>query len=225
MNQPIRHSWSDCKLAFISGLSNPESCRLSEQQHQLLSQLAKPEHSTLFLNFPYIDHQYKSDDSACPPGKMPGLTAASVSNAWQFLKLRSSSYRSRLREHWQSITQSCRSLNLISLSSGFEIIRYCVTATAKDCKLNILSLGTVALGPIRFEATIRGVTDAVGKSASTPIGQVQCLAGTRDWISRSLNWSKLACSYVPNVGHMDYLESPQSRRMIEEWACSSISAS
>lgn len=218
LSEPIRHAWADCKLAIISGLSNPNCCRLAERQYSLLKQLNSTTSSTLFLNFPYIDRQFEACDPACEPQSMPDLLSASMANSWQCVKLQFSGYRNLVRKHWQSITSSCRSLNLISLSSGLEIIRRCMVATAEGCRLNILALGSVSLGLIDLNANVKS-------SRWSAVESLQCITGSRDWISRCLNRSRLATRVAPNVGHMDYLESPYTRSIIEEWVCNSISAS
>ncbi len=217
LSEPIRHAWADCKLAIISGLSNPNCCRLAQQQYALLKELGCTTTSKLFLNFPYIDKQFEACDPACEPQAMPDLLSASMANSWQFVKLQFSGYRKVVRQHWQSITSSCRCLNLISLSSGLEIIRRCMVATAEGCSLNILALGSVSLGPITLISSEKATHWSAIKS-------LQCITGSRDWISRGLNRSGLATRLAPNVGHMDYLESSYTRSIIEEWVCSSISA-
>jgi len=188
------------RLVFVSGLSDPRTCRLTVAQQTLLSDQRFCERSILPLNFPFVDNMSASHS-------VPGLLRASLNNAGQYMALRRRSFVERCLPHWQALTQATGRLHLITLSCGLELVSQMIAAQQKGprptgqgamadrCEIRILALGPVA----------------------SRLPTVPCLTicGSRDRLS---TWFvRKPDETIPGLSHMDYVGSPLIRERIREW--------
>lgn len=132
---PVKHSWSQQKLVFLSGLSDPHTCALSQTQQQFLAQLEAK--NKVRQNFPYLPEFDKKHPS-------PNLLAASLANTKQYLLARSAEFRLAATEHWDALAGSCEELFVITLSCGLEIVNSCLIDGIRPRRLMLIALGPVA---------------------------------------------------------------------------------
>jgi len=143
---PAAHPFTELKVVWLSGLSDPATCALSASQRRFMDSLAVPDESKLYRNFPYVASQHARRD--------PPLWLASIRNARQFLAASHPSYR----VHWRALAASAASLVVITGSCGLEIFNHCVDAD--DPVRHVFALGPVAwTRPSVPHTLVRGTRD------------------------------------------------------------------
>ncbi|MEI8384161.1 MAG: hypothetical protein WCJ09_28895 [Planctomycetota bacterium] len=176
---PVIHPRTDVKVVLWSGLSDPTDCALSRTQLRFLDQLAVPDESKIYANFPYIK-PVRSEQAAIP------IVHASWRNLSQFLNARHSPYRDHAVKHWEALARSCRGLLVITISCGLEILNAALSSGVRPEVLEVLALGPVARRrPDASHLLVRGGRDYVLNPFFRDVDLV-----------------------VPDIGHMDYLEHP-----------------
>jgi len=193
------------RLAFVSGLSDPRCCRLTEAQQELLDRMAtacdRPhELSLVTRNFPFVER----GDVDRPE---PGLVSASRANAGQYRALRRTAFVDRCLPHWLALRRSSERLRIVTLSCGLELIDR-LEARAIGRGESPIDLKIAALGPV------------VGRR--TPLAPLT-ICGSRDLLSR---WFVPRPDVVvPGIGHLGYVVSPIVEEHLNRWLSDSISES
>lgn len=184
---PASHLPTRRKFALLSGLSDPESCALSDVQQQFLRQLPVDDTEKVLANFPY----QPGDGS---PRRSPSLICASWANGRQFWQASGRRYREAATRHWDALVGSCDDLTVITLSCGLEILNSCLVAGVRPAKLRIISLGPVARARPRAAHTL--------------------IQGSRDYVSKAFFWTPEVT--LPGVAHLNYLDSQQTIELINQ---------
>ena len=185
--EPTNHAPTERKIALLSGLSDPESCALSEVQRRFLDQLTVCDNEKVRSNFPY-----RPDD--CLPRTMPSLLSASWANGRQFWLASGDRYRTAATRHWNALVQSCDELTVITLSCGLEILNSCLVAGLRPKSLRIISLGPVA--------------------RARPSAVHTLIQGSRDYISKPF-FQKIEIA-LPGVGHLNYLDNVKTVEIVNQ---------
>ncbi|HEY9627839.1 MAG TPA: hypothetical protein V6C84_11100 [Coleofasciculaceae cyanobacterium] len=172
---PASLPYTPLKVAFLTGLSNPESCSLSRTYQQFMSELRCPEDWKVYLNFPYLPSAEDEENVS--------LLDASLSNFRQFLGAKSPSYRESAQRHLTSLCASADALFLVVGSCGLEILNQAWTEAIAPDRVNVVALGPVARQP--------------------PVASCMLIQGTQDYISRL--FFRTVDVRLPDVGHMDYV--------------------
>jgi hypothetical protein len=150
---PAHHLKTTYKIAFLTGLSNPRSCALSNVQKQFMKKLELSETYKLYLNFPYIPSEGEEHEP---------LWRASLHNTQQFLKV--SSYRMLAGEHLKRLAKTTDHLLVITGSCGLEILNVALTDEVKKKLLHVYALGPVAWQKPVYPCTlIQGSSDFISK--------------------------------------------------------------
>jgi hypothetical protein len=177
---PAHHLKSKYKIAFLTGLSNPQSCTLSKIQKQFMAALELPEIYKLYLNFPYIP---SGGEEREPPWK------ASLHNSLQFLTI--TSLRALIHTHLVHLANTTEHLILITGSCGLEILNAGLNDEVTKKILHVYALGPVA-------------QQNPDDSIQYPCTLIQ---GSSDLISK-LFFRNVAIQ-PSDVNHMNYLESKE----------------
>lgn len=178
LRPPVKHSFNKRKIVLMSGLSNPNSCRLSQLQRSFLDKLNATSNEVVQSNFPYL----VDESGETPP---PSLLTASINNGKQFLTARRSPYKESAIAHWQSLVDSCNELIVITLSCGLEIFNVCTSTGIQPDRMHVIALGPVA--------------------RNRPDAPHQLIRGGWDFVT--LPFFPTADMIIPRVGHMNYLEN------------------
>lgn len=187
------------RLAFITGLSNPESCQLSKIQREFLSGLSLPDESKLFLNFPYSE-DLANENNNVESEKDVSLWRASLNNGWQFISASTRNYRRLNAHHWKALMDSADLLLLIAGSCGLQLINSLLDESEFD-KVRVLAFGPTAWRRPRCKTVL--------------------VQGEKDWISKL--FFRDVDHVLPVVGHLDYLKNEQFRAIAIDWICSNVS--
>ena len=143
-NVPAYHSTTSVKVAIVTGLSDPESTRLSPDQMAFLDAMPMPEECKVRVNFPFLPT--RTSDHA------PSLAIASWNNGRQFLASQGRHFCDRAKPHWQALCDSTDRLLLVTGSCGHQMID-----GIRDCQnvpaVRVLALGSVRLGRCGFRST------------------------------------------------------------------------
>ncbi|MBI4785378.1 MAG: hypothetical protein HY785_29350 [Oscillatoriophycideae cyanobacterium NC_groundwater_1537_Pr4_S-0.65um_50_18] len=172
---PASLPYTPVKVAFLTGLSNPECCSLSRTYQQFMSELRCPESWKIYLNFPYIP---SAEDE-----EKVSLLNASMSNVRQFLGANSPLYRASAQRHLTSVFASADVLFLVVGSCGLEILNQAWTEAIAPDRVSVVALGPVARQP--------------------PAASCLLIQGTHDYISRL--FFRTVDVRLPDMGHMDYV--------------------
>ena len=172
---PIPLPYTPVKVAFLTGLSHPVSCRLSRDYQHFLAQLDCPEAWKMYLNFPYIPSQEDIDHV--------WIVTASLANVRQFLGARSPRYRQCAQRHLLNLLTSTDQVLLLVGSCGLEILNQAWTEAIAAHRITIVALGPVA--------------------CRRPQASGLLVQGSRDLISRC--FFQDVDVRLPDVGHMDYV--------------------
>jgi hypothetical protein len=200
LRPPIEWPHARIRIAWLTGLSDPQRCRLSEAQETFLRRLDAPEACKLYRNFPYLPCEGEA-----PP---PRLLRASLRDGRQFLAASgwrsktAASYRSAAVAHWQALARSTDRLLILVGSCGLEIVRRCLACPAGS----IADVRVAALGPVGW---------------ARPPCEALLVQGSRDYISRL--FFRRPDVLVPSVGHMDYLSSDRVFDAVNRWICDNTS--
>jgi hypothetical protein len=150
---PAHHPKTKCKIAFLTGLSNPKSCALSKAQKKFLAALELPEFYKLYLNFPYMPSEGEENEP---------LWKASLHNAQQFLN--TNSLRVLIQSHLTQLASTTDSLIFITGSCGLELLNVGLSDKAIKKVLHVYALGPVAWQKHNYPCTlIRGSSDHISK--------------------------------------------------------------
>lgn len=121
-------------LAWVSGLSNPRTCRLPAERIEFMQQIRQPDWRMLPMNFPY---QPALDLVAANSG----LLAASLHNGRQFAQDSFGWRRRELQANWRPIVESCDQLVIIAISCGMQLLL--------DAGIDRLAnVSLISLGPV-----------------------------------------------------------------------------
>jgi hypothetical protein len=151
---PTHHTSSPYKVAFLTGLSNPRSCALSNIQKHFLTSLEVPEHYKLYLNFPYLPSTGEENEP---------LWKASLHNTHQFFSI--ALHRTAARHHLENLASSTDALILITGSCGLEILNIALTSEVAKKLNHVYALGPVAWQqPVYPRTLLQGSSDYLSKS-------------------------------------------------------------
>jgi hypothetical protein len=184
--EPVRHWHTRRKLVFISGLSDPTTCALSEQQRRFLASLAMEESAKVYANFPFFP-------CADRPYRMPPLWLASWRNFQAFRRACSEKYLRLASPHWQALRASSDELLVVTLSCGLEIVNRLHERNPGP------PLEVVALGPVAWRR---------------PTGTHTLVQGSWDWISA--RFFAAPDVTISGLGHMSYLADCRVMALIQE---------
>jgi hypothetical protein len=208
------HSPTRWKLAIVTGLSNPECCALSSQQHRLLDRMVQtvfgktgmvPDGAIVRTNFPYASAEARTINK-------PHLVRASWANLTQYFRCRSKQHVTRCEPHWRSLFASTRELYLIAGSCGLELVLRGIHH-AQLSGGNLPRISILALGPVASRSAWRWVHESHYDLVT--------VRGTLDWIaSRSRRGEVVR---VPRLGHLGYWDHQQVETIACEWLRSRIS--
>jgi hypothetical protein len=150
---PAHYPATQYKIAFLTGLSNPNSCALSKVQKQFLARLELPEIYKLYLNFPYVLSKGEENEP---------LWKASLHNTQQFLNAHS--YKNFIRAHLVHLANTTEHLILIAGSCGLEILNVGLNDEATKKILHVYALGPVAWQKPGYPCIlIQGSSDYISK--------------------------------------------------------------
>ena len=192
---PATYDWKPVRIAIVTGLSNPESCCLSEDQRSLLNAVSDGQNSAILWNFPFIPDSVPRTDVR--------LLQASVANGLQFLRCGTSRYQQLATPHWKALAEATGCLLIVTGSCGIQLLS-CWSGVQKQAhagRIRALALGPVGSGQPEFPVTV--------------------VQGSHDWISRI--WFRNPDHVVNGVGHLDYWKNTQSREIVLRWLRDSIS--
>ncbi|MEN1678791.1 MAG: hypothetical protein AAGJ46_04320 [Planctomycetota bacterium] len=193
---PVRHSPSPLKIAFVSGLSDPQTCALSPEQQSFLSRVSAPDDFKVWSNFPYVA-------TTRQPAAQTPLLRASWNNASQFLTAGRPWYRDAARRHLQSLVASTDSLVLVTISCGLEIVARALPGLVFEGQLRVVAFGPVAL--------------------VSPDAPVLSARGDKDYVSGL--FVRGVDHVLQGVGHMDYMASHEALELVNRCISSSTSVS
>lgn len=200
LRPPVAWPHARVRIVWLTGLSDPRRCELSEAQEAFLRRLDAPEECKLYRNFPYLPCD---GNAASPP-----LLRASLRNGRQFLAASgwrsntAADYRSAAALHWQALARSTDRLLILAGSCGLEIVRRCLACSESS----IADVRIAALGPVGW---------------TRPPCETLLVQGSRDYVSRL--FFRRPDVLVPSVGHMNYLSSDQVFDVVNRWVCDNIS--
>ena len=183
---PTLHPYTALKVVLLSGLSDPATCALSEQQMRFLESLDAPEEAKVWWNFPYV--------VCSEPRRTPPLWLASWRNTWQFFRASRNPYRDAARRHWRALVESTERLLVITLSCGIEIVNHCVDASDVSRDIHL-----IALGPVAFRRPVLPHTLVQGKG---------------DYLSKL--FFRRPDVEITGAGHMNYLHHPDVAQLCRE---------
>lgn len=204
---PRDWKWAPKRLVLISGLSNPQDCRLRCEQSAFLSRVA--------CGVPWVDRNFPFVDLPSIVDASFSLPRASWNNLHQYFCFRSRDWLRRAWPHWQALRESCEELLIVTLSCGLELVtrmlieERLVSSRDRELPHRIRSVPQVlALGPV----------------ASTQLeGSVECLKGRKDWVSRW--YGPAATQWFNDLRHLDYFESDSVTESVRQWVSGRISES
>lgn len=189
---PSSYHWLPVRIVIVTGLSNPTTCRLTEHQKSIVTEVEGASDFFVPWNFPFLPDSVLTGSV---PRSEPTLLTAAIANGLQFLRSRTEGYRRAAEPHWNAVLNSSGRMILITGSCGIQL-----AAASGVLRSAAGRIKAIALGPT-------GGTDAV-----FPVTTVQ---GDRDWISR--RWYRQVDHPVPEAGHMDYWEHPEVRERVQSW--------
>jgi hypothetical protein len=150
---PAHHSKTNYKIAFLTGLSNPESCALSKIQKQFMTKLESPETYKIYLNFPYIPSIGEENEP---------LWRASLHNTQQFFSI--PTHQRLARRHLEELAKAANHLIFITGSCGLEILNVSLSEEVANKTLHVYALGPVAWQKSTYSCTlIQGSSDYISK--------------------------------------------------------------
>lgn len=191
--KPTSHKFTALKIAFITGLSDPTRCALSQKQRRFLSALDIPEADKIYYNFPYLP-AFGSGETSAP------LWQASFANYRQFRMARQNQYLAAARRHLETFFASAETIIFLAGSCGLEILNHAIGRHPPEKPMHVFALGPVARRRPVFPHTL--------------------IQGQRDYISKL--FFRDVDVIIPGVGHMDYLDNSAVFHFINERLCSSI---
>lgn len=190
----VEYPYTPVKLVFLTGLSNPANCKLSDVQEEFMASLEFPESWKVYRNFPWTDGK---DEWLSPP-----LWRASFHNGWQFLLASTPLFRRIASSHWHNMLRSTEHLLVIAGSCGLQIAN-CLLASPMSCRTQINLLG---IGPVAWRI---------------PRINYRFIQSNNDYLSR-LFFRKVE-RRLAGSGHMKYLEDQRMKELTEQWISDSIS--
>jgi len=179
---PAKHHYSQVKIAFLTGLSYPNSCELSTVQKVFLSRINCCETWKVYQNFPYIDQEKPLVQAS---KFAPEILTTSVANIKQYFAASSLNYKTAARKHLIQLAASTEHLFLIVGSCGLEILNHALTSEVSKKLRYVFAFGAVA--------------------RSLPSYNYTLIQGSQDYISKA--FFRKAHRVVPSLGHLGYLEN------------------
>lgn len=195
---PVEFVPRDHRLVFVSGLSDPTSCALTQEQQHLLRQLPVSPDDVVPWNFPFLP----GPQTVARP---VGLLAASRANGAQFLALRRTRQQAAVAAHWQRLFAATTRVTVITLSCGLEIVRQGLACREPEVGTQVR---VVALGPVAWRR---------------PSWPCVLIRGARDWVSRL--FIHRADYTIADLDHLGYTTHPQVRALLCELLASNTSRS
>ncbi len=193
-DEPSQFDHQPRRIAILTGLSDWNSCQLSDPQIKFLKDIPIPEEQKIFQNFPYTNKSTM---------QKVGLIKASLANVWQFLFSWTKSYQSQAIKHLDRLLASSDEVILIVGSCGAEILNNMLKKIDQSSRIKVITYGAVAR---RFQRS-----DCI---------HVQ---GENDLLSAA--FLKDPDYIIPEVGHMNYMQSPVFKSIVKRFVCGSISKS
>lgn len=189
---PQPHLFSPVKIAFLTGLSNPNSNALSTTQKTFLSRLDYCEAAKVYQNFPYINTSASIEKATT---FVPEIITTSFANIKQYFQASSQAFSTAARSHLTQLAASTKYLILLVGSCGLEILNHALTADIRKKLLHVFAYGPVARHLPDVSHTL--------------------IQGSRDYISQTFfrpkNIPNLkiipSLKVIPNLGHLAYLEN------------------
>ncbi len=179
------HPFTPVKIAFLTGLSNPNCCQLSPIQKTFLRRLECPEAWKIYLNFPYLDKPNNTQQSSNPNlGVETNIITNSLFNIKQYFQASSQIYKTAATQHLSQLAASTNHLILLVGSCGLEILNHALTPNINKKLLHLFVYGPVA--------------------KSLPDVNHTLIQGSNDFISKA--FFQNVDLTIPNLGHLGYLE-------------------
>ena len=144
------------QVAFLTGQSNPDSCRLSPVQAQFLQQLRQPGRVMCALNFPYRNGMAAHTNKS--------LLAASYANTRQYLLSRHLAFVEQYQRDVLALLAHATHTVFLAGSCGLELLINLHLSDAELAKISVFAYGPVA--------------------RRRPACHHWLVHGTRDWLSR-----------------------------------------
>ncbi|MCA9056895.1 MAG: hypothetical protein KDA85_00290 [Planctomycetaceae bacterium] len=180
------------RLLFMSGLSDPQCCALSDGQHQLLRSLNLFTNCQVASNFPWLAEDRQQ-------ARHVPLWKASWHNSVQFLRASTPVRDQLVLQHWNAVVACTPAIVVITLSCGLQIVNHCLRYGAQPSQLHVIALGPVAWRRPSVSHTL--------------------ITGGRDWIS--LPFFPRPDIVIPRLGHLDYVTHPSVSETINRLLCNS----
>jgi hypothetical protein len=206
--QPTQHCQTRCKIAIVTGLSDPSHCKLSVAQLAFLEAMVASvklprreqlQEGTMRSNFPFLSQA--AQDAHVESDSRPTLVSASWNNAWQYIQSSTHTYRELSKPHWEAFFRSAERFYLITGSCGLQLVGEALRNMPDGPSVEILAIGPVA--------SKRSVV-YIQQSSRVSITKVQ---GSLDWISQF--FIRHDCCMIPRLGHLQYWTD----RTTQEFAC------
>ena len=144
------------RVAFVTGMSNPDSWNLSPLQHRFIKSFAFPDTCIYPLNFPY---------TACAhPYRPTPILRASARNAWMFFFSMQRRFREKYHSSVSNFLSESRHTILLAGSSGLELLNNLRLPAEILQRISVFAYGPV--------------------SRRLPLCRRVLVQGTRDWYSR-----------------------------------------
>ena len=175
---PTSHAWTQRKVVFVSGLSDPATCALTAEQQAFLRALPIEEEAKVGWNFPFV---------VCEGTRgMPPLWLAGWRNYRQYRQASGEIYRRLGEPHWRALRASTDRLCVITLSCGLEIANRFLDPVRDATQVRVIALGPVA--------------------RQRPAVPHTLIQGRADWISR--RFFPAPDVTIPAISHMEYVTHP-----------------
>ncbi|MCC9598961.1 hypothetical protein LOC67_00205 [Stieleria sp. JC731] len=210
----VEHATTPVKIAIVTGLSDPNHCSLSEDQRSLLDSIEVPDEWKVRRNFPFVETS-KSDSTA------PGIMAASLANARQFIASHRVSFRELAYPHWQALFRSAERFYFVTGSCGIQLLRSIDHNMQQHRFLKHKRIEVLSLGPVSFRSPAIPVQTGQAQAGRLHTLRVQTARGDRDWIS-GLFYRRVDYP-IKGVGHMQYWQNSEVRTLVSRWLSHRIS--
>lgn len=186
--------YTPVKILFLTGLSDPRNCALSDVQFKFLKSLDVPESWKTYRNFPWNGGSKRS--------RTVPLWRASLHNGWQFLLASTPAYRWLAGRHWNAVLSSTAHLLVITGSCGLQIVNCLLSGNSRQAT----RVDTLAMAPVAWRP---------------PRSNYRLLQGAHDYISRLFFCH--VDHRLNRLQHMNYLLDHRIRELTEKWISDSIS--
>lgn len=183
------NTWKDTshkQVFLLSGQSNYKNSHLCPKQIALLKIFNEKSYVFCPIGFPFKEEFSKGIYYE------PHVIIASIRNIKQYLLLLfSKRYKNLVKKHLRDIIHNDKKQVFITQSQGLRMLMLLDKDILKD--IRVIALGPVTLSKYRYNITV--------------------IKGKKDYISRVFDFNK--ADYIPNCGHMDYLEDENIKKIIK----------